>query len=239
VLWDGSKLVVDLYLGTCTVAACKGSERLFVQGVAGREQALDELGRFLRDAPPRSRFRVWLSAGLCRPLVLPPVKRASAKELETIATTLAPSRLGWSEPLAVRVDTARGVGSVAVVMQQRTLDDLLSVFDKARLRAASIQPWWAAALQEALRREGEAACVVVQDCDSICLLAGSGRVLDSAAVVSPTTDTAAAEAAVARLRFNMGIAAPTLIARLRIAADEPMTGDAGREALANYVEWSE
>jgi hypothetical protein len=237
VLWDGSN-DVDLYLGTCMVAACKGRERLFVSNVNGREQALDALGSWLQGRQLKAKTRVWLSGSLCRPLVLPPVARASVKELEAIAVSLVPAQLGWPSAVAVRVDVARDGGAIAVVTQQGSLDGLERVLGQAGVRPASIQPWWAAMLREALGRDREVECVAVQDCDSICLLAGAGRSLESAAIISPTTDVVAAESAVARLRFNLGITAPVLTARLRVAADGPIH-DARHRAFGNWVEWSQ
>jgi hypothetical protein len=152
--------------------------------------------------------------------MLPRIETSNAHEMQKIAVSLVPAQIGWSEPVVVRVDTARGEGhAVAVAVKARTLDELRHVLGE-RCRIISIQPWWSQVLRVSLKEKPHAECLAVQDCDSVCVIAGEGRTIQSASVTSPIDDRTAAEAAIARLRFAQGIASQPVHARLNLDGGE-------------------
>lgn len=229
--WAGNK-PVDVYVGTRAVAARRGADRLVAIEVTDYDRALDLLGEWLHGLPNRTGCRVWLSAGLCRPLLLPSINGATRGELELLAKSLVPETFGWAGTVAVRLEAGRSAKLMSVVIQQETLDALVHVFAAARVRPLCITPWWTCALREAVNRKAES--VAVHDCDSTCVFFGSDQNFEHAAVVYPATDTAATDAAVARLHFNWGVSEATSVARLCIAP----SGDRAEGSTVPWLEWA-
>jgi hypothetical protein len=228
-----------VYLGTRVVAACTAGGPVAASRIDGVAAAMDFLQRWSQEQPRPPKLRIWLSGGLCRPFMLPRIAGSSAAELEKIAVSLVPEQIGWFEPVTVRVDMQRNSGqAVAVAVKSRTLDELRQALGTPRREPVSIQPWWAEVLRISTAKHPHAQCLAVQDCDSVCVIAGEGPFTRSASVVTPIEDRTAAEAAIARLRFTQGISSPPLLARLNIEGQTDGAAAAGR-AFDRLLEWCE
>lgn len=238
-LWAGADHV-DAYVGTKLVAICKPREQLVVWSADASCGASELIHRWGQDQQRPLKIRIWLSGGLCRPFLLPPIARSSADELRKIAASLIPAQIGWSEPALVRVDmpSVRGDSTVGVAVKNRTIEELTRALGAGRHRPVSIQPWWGRVLRAALAIRPDADCLVVQDCDSVCLIAGERRSIRTASVVTPIADHTAAEAAIARLRFSQEITSKPMYARLALGVSESADGDSARP-FGSLVEWIE
>lgn len=200
--WAGSK-PFDVYLGTRAVAACGGKEVLLFEETLSLEAGLGALSAWCASAPTRSAVRVWLSGGLCRPFLVPPVAGVkSHDERWRVAASMAAERTGLIGELDVWLDEARhDIATLAVALDQSFLPHLQSALvanSKRRLRLASLRPWWA----DVLRAHAGAQAVAVKDCDSLTLLMGADQGFELATTVSPVLDEESGRAALSRLLLS-------------------------------------
>jgi len=202
VSWAGSK-AVDLYLGTRAVVLCRGAELMSKSAVVGLEAALRTADAQLQQNGRRSRLRVWLSGGLCRPFLMPDIPGVgSSLDLQKVAATMAPARTGLDGDCKVWLDGQKSsAGTLAVALQGTVLAQILAGL-APRGRVVSIRPWWAEVLRARLALPAKPGAVGVRDCDSLTVLAGRNDGFDVASVVTPLFDQASSESAWTRALFS-------------------------------------
>jgi len=92
----------DLYVGTRMAALCQGGQAIFVAAVNDTDAALAALSPPLAKLGGRSKLRIWLSGGLCRPFIVPAVPGIRGTvEWQRTAAALAPQRTGLAGPCRV------------------------------------------------------------------------------------------------------------------------------------------
>jgi hypothetical protein len=192
VWWAGDRL--DAFLGMRRVVLARGEAIVGDAGTVGFEEGLECLVRWLDSGRRRPLMRLWLSGQLCRPFMLRDAGALrSAAELDAASEALArqafddqPVRWWLQEPHRARPCLGAAVASSTV----HTCESVLQPKLRARLR---VSPWWA----EASRLPLESCCGwVVQDCDSLTLLAVDGDRIVDVRTASPI----GAEAATTTLR---------------------------------------
>ncbi|MED5621560.1 hypothetical protein [Ideonella sp. BN130291] len=229
-----------MYLGTRAIAVCRGNEVLLAEPVSGTEQGIERLAGWLGEAPARSRVKLWLSGGLCRPFVLPPVPGVRSKEeLVQMATAMAPLHTGLDGGCTVWLENAALTAScVAVAVQSDVLAQWHGALAKIRPKPVTIaiRPWW----NELLRASADAAPVptglAVCDCDSLTVLLGAGAAIERVVNVFPVVDETAADAALARVLLSADAATSQVpTARLRL---DGVSSVQGAVALSPLLEWT-
>lgn len=246
-LWVGSE-AHDVYLGTRAVAVCKGPSTTFFNQVVDYDAALMALGSWLREAPARCRLRIWLSGGLCRPFIVPPVPGVRSElEWRRMASALTLQHTGLTGACQVWVDAAKdSAPRVAAAVQQSRLAQLLALVNdlgRGPSTLQSIRPWWGDVLRAALLRDPNRRAVAAQDCDSLTVLVGEAG--DEAAFVVATTltpviDRETADSALARWLLSANVSAgQEVLGRLqwqdRHHANKSKKSDV---ALSPLVDWS-
>ena len=227
-----------LYVGSRCVALFDAQSRLWAQAVDGVDAALAALRERLQQNERPLRLRVWLSGGLCRPFVMPPVPGVKGRsELQRVAAAMAPQSCGFSGECSAWVDDGRnGAPRLAVGLQQSTLQALLEAIGTHR--AVSVRPWWAELLRAAVAREAALPALAVQDCDSLTVLTGNGDGFATAATLSPIVEREAADAALARLLLSTDVApGQELVARLSPLHEAAAPAELS-VALASHAELS-
>lgn len=233
--WVGSKggtSVADVYVGTRRVlyvpagtgqvgSAQAEPPSWSVDGFEDALRVLDGqvLARSESDGTkPIKGWRVWLSAGIARPFLLQVPERASRGEIERIAQDLVEERTGIREECELWVESGRGASVVVVVVVKSHLQELVGRFAKGTgRRLRSLSPWWGEALKAALKRGAGVRLVAIHDCDSLTWLSGQASTFDGVQTLSPVSDRATADAALARTRLALG-AEESEVAGFRLGA---------------------
>jgi len=232
VWWVGSS-VTDVYLGTRMVALCQPGRRTLSEAVPDFGQALVVAKRWLERKAPRTRVRVWLSGGLCRPFLVDPLPGVrNAQEAETVVAALAPQRTGLEGTCTVWLEGKHaGLQRVAAAVSSGTLEQILAAFRGAGRRVASIRPWWASALHSVLmNRDQTPSALGVLDCDSVTLLMGTGGEFEMAMSLAPIVDVDSARSALRRAMMGSK-AQPASGAVVRLSIDAGVMG-AGKGDIA-------
>lgn len=235
--WAGSS-VADVYLGARAVAVCRASGPAWSARTEGFAEAVAMLREQLAAGDTTTRLRLWLSGGLCRPLIVPTVPGLrKADELRQVAHAMAGSIEGLGAACQVWVEPARpGVRPVAVCMLDSTFSAVQKMLLERKLTALSIRPWWADVLRHALCRQPSLRALSVRDCDSVTFLAGAGDDFDEAVTHSPVHDEAAGAAAIARSLLAADLDADSAVsATLAIAGPAREPAEVG-VALAPMLE---
>jgi hypothetical protein len=168
VWWVGSK-VGDLYLGTRSVQLRVGAELVLDEAVADVEAGLLRLAAALEGQPKRSRFRVWLGSGLCRPFLLPEVTGMGEKDdWMPVAESLAAEATGLAGPCRVWLDGARMRPRLAVAVATALISQVFEVLPEKRIQ--SLRPWWSEVLKVHAKREKAGNALAVSDSDGLTLL---------------------------------------------------------------------
>jgi len=199
-----------------------GMPGAIVHSVDGFEAALDALDAHVLQCERRSKskLRVWLSGGLSRPFLLTAPPRVSETKLRRIAAGLACEQTGLEGECRLWMEDGGRAGARLVVAVPSPVLQALSARlegpKRARTHLLSIRPWWVDVLRVALHGNDGLRALAVQDCDSLTLLAGSGRQFDAAQTLTPLFDLQTAEAALARKLVTLDLDAVNLRrARLR------------------------
>jgi hypothetical protein len=204
VWWAGSNRA-DLYIGTRKAALCAAGREPAVESVHSADEALAVTARLLRLGAARASVRVWLSGGLCRPFLVPPLAGIrSTREAEKAVQAMAPQRSGFAVPCRVWLESDRkSPDRIAVAVPQEWLLQLLELLHVRGRRVASIRPWWASALQGTLCAKGDTTSALgVKDCDSVTVLMGSAGTFEMAATFTPIVDDDAARSALKRAMMS-------------------------------------
>jgi len=218
-----------------------------VAAVNDTDAALAALSPPLAKLGGRSKLRIWLSGGLCRPFIVPAVPGIRGTvEWQRTAAALAPQRTGLAGPCRVWVDAVKGdAPRVAVVMQESWFEQLMAFVEANRTRGhslASIRPWWADVLRAAHARDPQLRAMATQDCDSLTVLVSAPPNeggFSLASTLTPVTDRDAAESALARLLLSADVdAAQSLTARLIQQPQEPADAAKAGLAMSALTEWS-
>lgn len=244
-MWSVGTKAHDVYLGSRAAAVCTGDEALLSHAATDFEEALAVLSSWLQEAPARRKLRVWLSGGLCRPLIVPSVPGIRGElELQRMASALAPQHTGLMGPCRVWVDTARGdVSRVAAAMQESRLEQLLALLNATgRHSVVSIRPWWADMLRAALKRDPELRALATQDCDSLTVLVGEVGKNGTFALVTtlaPVVDRDTADSALARLLLSSDVEqGQEVVGRLLLQSRDVAETPKIDAALSPLTEWS-
>jgi hypothetical protein len=155
VSWVRSR-TVEVYLGSTTVG-CRGLDDLGDRWAeASRLDAgLARLGEWMAGSADPLRARVWLGAGLARPLVVAPGSGArNAREARELASVLAADVTGLGDELKVWLAPWRaGRTTLAVAIPQPLLASLRALAGARRgQRVVSVRPWWNQVLDAAIER---------------------------------------------------------------------------------------
>ncbi len=206
-LWAGSKARPrELYLGSRRAAWCDSAGATVSAPVEGIEAALAWAQGQLDESGYQGRLRLWLSGGLCRPFLLPPLPGVSgAQEILRVASRLANERTGLPGACRVWLDGPRhDEARMAVALEQDTLDRLQAALG-SRWRIDAILPWWAEVLKAALARKDAPSALGVQDCDALTILIGKNKGFDMATTIHPVHDDASADSAFTRALLSADI----------------------------------
>lgn len=167
----------------------------------------------------RTPVQVWVSGGLCRPFLLGPVAGLKgADEVRSFAQSQVADATGWDQPCEVRFegDVTKGV-VLATAMPTAVHARIEAVMAGAQLRLVSLRPWWAGALNQALQQQADLKMVVIDEPESLALLAGQGDDWDLADVFAPRPSADEAIRTVHRLSAG-GSVQPEQSAWLRLGA---------------------
>ncbi len=207
-MWSVGSEPVHIYLGTRRVMV-SGATGLQSQAVNGLAEAFEVMRAQLQGAGKRSRPRLWLSGGLCRPFILDALPGlVSGDEVHRVAAATAAQRTGLQAPCRLWIEP-RPVASdrVVVAMNEQVYNQLHDSLREAGHTALSVRPWWAELLRDAAAKATAAATsLAVQDCDSVTLLLGAGAEVTMAATYAPVADDSSARAIVARAVVSSGLA---------------------------------
>lgn len=231
-MWSVGNEPVHIYLGTRRVMV-SGATGLQSQAVNGLAEAFEVLRTQLQGLGKRSRPRLWLSGGLCRPFILDALPGlASRDEVHRVAAATAAQRTGLQAPCRLWIEP-RPVASdrVVVAMHARVYDQLHDSLRGAGHAALSVRPWWAELLRGAAAKTADAATsLAVRDCDSVTLLLGAGAEVTLAATYAPVADDSSAKAIVARTVVSSGLANGQV--RFLRLVHSPQRADGGATAWA-------
>lgn len=241
--WVGSR-PHEVYLGTRGFAVCKGDGEPVWQETDSLRAGLDTFAAWLGQVEPKSKLRLWLSGGLCRPFVMQAVPGVSGDaEWQRVAAAIAPAQTGLAGACEVWLSKSgqRGAARVAVAVEQQVLQRLQALVEGAGggHRLVSTRPWWSELLRVALLRDATLPALSVQDCDALTVLAGDGEGFDTATTLTPIADRESADAALARWLLTAEVAADRML-RAQLAPD---VAQAPREsstssALGALTHWS-
>jgi hypothetical protein len=146
------------------------------------------------------RLRVWLGAGLCRPVRLAPIvgARTRAERLK-LAELAAVNQSGLATPCRVSIDPGRASDdTVAIVVEERVLAEIERAFRAARSRIVSIQPWWTQALSAALASHQGLRALAIREGRALTVMTGEARCFSSVQTLHPVESAESAAAAFAR-----------------------------------------
>lgn len=185
--WAGDRL--DAFLGTRRVVLARGEAIVDDAGTSAFEDGLDCLVHWLDSGPRRPRLRLWLSGDLCRPFMLrDPASLRSAAELDAASEALARhafdgQTVRWWLQEPHRAPHCLGAAAASSVVQACE-----SVLQRKLVGRLRVSPWWAEASR--LPLEGCRGWVV-EDCDSLTLLAVDGDRVADVRTASPIGPEAA------------------------------------------------
>lgn len=199
-MWWAGKPAVDVYLGTRWAAMDGGVEAPRCAPAGDFADALSHAETWLRQLPPRSPVRVWLSGSQCRPFLWqPPPGLRGRAEVERVAAAMAAERTGMAPPTRSWVERRpSGNACVVVAAQAASLQSVEALVRDSGHRLASLKPWWSTALAFAMREEGGCTSLAVLDCDALAIFAGLDAAMVEATVFTPVLDLDAARGLVAR-----------------------------------------
>ncbi len=201
--WAGSD-PMDLYLGSRAVMLARGASAEAAHGTDAWEASLLCLAKVAAALPRRAAVRVWLSGGLCRPFVMPvPAALKSEVERQRAMAAFAQRACGFDGPVRVQWHGGRkGEPVIGMAMDAAVLDSIKAALSTLSVR--TLAPWWMAALNHQLQRAPDTACIAIQDCDSLTLLAGEGAGFTQASSLTPSHEAMTAMASYRRLQFSLG-----------------------------------
>lgn len=148
--WAGSSQT-EVYLGATMLGVRQDGAPSHWESAMGVEGSVDALRSALmaRDFHTR-RIRVWLSATLARPFLVPADSGAGdQQEAQAVAESIACDATGLRGTPRVWMDLWRsGHGCAAVAVEPQLLNALEVVCAQARCTLRSVRPWWNLALEE-------------------------------------------------------------------------------------------
>lgn len=198
---DGNKRgAADVYVSEGDVAMVGLSDSLWRHEGGTLAAGLAALVDRLREDGGSRRLRIWLGAALCRPVRLAPIAGARTRaERSKLAELYAIAHSGLQSPCRVSIDGAgRSDGAVAVVVEERVLTAIEHALSLAQSRAASIRPWWAQALDAALKSNPTMRALGIWEGRALTFMTGEGRYFASAQTLYPVEAVESASAAFAR-----------------------------------------
>ncbi len=210
-MWSAGSERWDLYLGRATSALALQGGQPDWQPHADPQTALPQRLKQLvqrRQGWRRPTLSVWLSGDLARPFVLQPVAGlAAGAEAQALAETAAPATTGVPAPCAVWLSAApQHKAAVAVAMPAPLRELILSQGQQARVRIASIRPWWALAQKQLLAGHPGFELLVLEDTDAVVLLLSNGSGWLTAEAYTPKPVHAAQrQALLTRRAFAAGV----------------------------------
>jgi len=170
--------VIELYIGSGAGGwAVDGTTR----GWAAHEDVAAALARWTADIARahatrwrRAPVALWLSGGLARPLLCGPVDGLRGwREAEAFAAAAAPEATGLAGPCIVAFeDWPETAPAFATAIEQALADTIAGLAREHRIAWRSVRPWWAAALQAALRERPSVRVLAVAEDDALTLLGG-------------------------------------------------------------------
>lgn len=185
------------------------------------------------------RARVWLGGDVCRPFLFPVVAGLRDRdERERAAQAMAPERTALSAPLRLWLEDGAATGArAAAAMTQADYLQTMEALRRARVRPASLAPWWSAALGAALRARPGLRAFAAFDGVALVVATGEGGAFSALECMAPV-DAEAARAAWRRRLFAGGVddadaAWAALDARVAGGADAP-----DGLPLRAYVQWA-
>ncbi|KPC55346.1 hypothetical protein [Amantichitinum ursilacus] len=150
-MWLARSKQLEIYLGQTLVGIrCPEASEAQWWPLALAADGLTELiARAAILRPAGAQARIWLSAALARPFVLPADRGASnAMELQALANLIGGDLM--SPPAVPKVWSSGRTGradQLAAVMDRHLFDALIARFAEVGVTLGAISPWWEAALQ--------------------------------------------------------------------------------------------
>jgi hypothetical protein len=152
-VWWAASRVVEAYLGTTRLGIRPPRAPVAWFEVSSAEAAVDRLERtLLEDEVVRGkRLRVWLSAALARPFIVPMDSGAqSDDEARAVAEASVIDETGMSESCAVWLDAWRkDRDALAVAVPAAVLRQIRAACGRTKVRLSSVKPWWTLAVDAA------------------------------------------------------------------------------------------
>ena len=212
--WAGADRA-RVYLGVASAGVQTGGRAAATRWVQADAPA-GAFERALRSIEPgavrrlgRRAIEVHLSGALARPFMLDAVAGMNSwPEALQVAGALAPEATGLAGPCAVWLDAwVPGQRCVAVAMEAALRDQIEQIARAARLRIATLRPWWCAAIDSARAHLLEPArLLAVEDGDSLTLLtAPDGDDYAALATHAPGPGPVQARAVLARAAMAMNL----------------------------------
>lgn len=191
--WAGSGLT-HVYIGSQQWATQEHGAAPHWRASPDWNTAVDHLCRAMTALNGRRRMAVWLSGDLCRPMMLPErADLASFSECQALANAVASARTGIAGPCQVWLDTSSH-HSPAVAVSAALLAAVTQGLGKVA-RVESIRPWWAVALEHALKVKPKARAVGILEARSLTALGGDDGRFDWATSAAPLEGAADGRAA--------------------------------------------
>jgi len=239
VLWAGSE-IAQVYLGqrTAGVADPLAESAAGVAWITG-DSAADCWQLAIESlAPARWRKRkvhVLLSGALARPFMMSPVAGLrSWREAAQVGSSLAPDATGLAGPCEVWHGAWTPDAASLVVAIDAELRQLIeSTARQARVRLAGLQPWWAAALQQASQQSPATRFLAAEDTDSLTVVCGDDESFSAATSYAPCPQSDQTDALFTRLLLAQG-AAPDLAVHATLRTDGPDAADVATPFAARW-----
>lgn len=174
--------------------------------------------RGLRGAP----VKVWVSGALARPFLLGPVAGLKGgAEIRGFAQSQVLDATGWDQSCQVRLEGDVTKGRVlATAMPAAVHARIEALVQRAKLRLVSLRPWWAGALDQALAAQPGLEMLVVEEPESLVMLAGQQGTWSMVEVLMPKPSPDEALRAVRRLMAGSSVR-PEMSARLCLNTESP------------------
>lgn len=171
-MWSVGPEPLDLYIGAVGAGIARGGKCVGWDSYDDVDVAIKHWMEIAANASPswrRPQIRVWLGGSLARPFVIGPIKGLrGAAEVDAFVQARAVEFSGLTSECVVVLDGQLDKEPVLAVAADRAFKFALeSAADEAHLAIATIRPWWASAVDEAIAIRPHARLVIAEDEDAI------------------------------------------------------------------------
>lgn len=193
---------LDVYLTLGGFAAIQNGRVAHTHDNETQTDSNEALKRWLISISFQGAIRIFLSGGICRPFLASVPNGLSGTEAELAWQAAAAARTGLSKDCIVWKESPDiGAVRLAAALEDTVFHQLqgLTRIPRRNISIASIQPAWSTWLNTSLALDQASTCVILQEIDSVTILAGDGSGFELATSLQGALDPITTRAAVDRL----------------------------------------